>query len=254
MRQLLLSPLCGMASAALARRLVLSAQLEWSKSPSATVLRRRLELDGPAEAGRVTSVVRYLQGSAFPRHEHPEGEEILVLSGVFSDAAGDAGAGTYMLNPEGYSHAPRSAGGCDLFVKLRQYPGLARRQVRVDTGDAARWARAEGGCGVAEQCALYRPDPQAEGEHAVEQMDLLRLPEGARVVLPPQPRGLELFVVAGAARVLEQSGEAALLEQGAWLKLSQTLHEVELAAAGRDTATLYVKRNHLVSGSSAAAL
>jgi hypothetical protein len=237
-----------------ARRLVLSAQLEWSKSPSATVLRRRLELDGPAEAGRVTSVVRYLQGSAFPRHEHPDGEEILVLSGVFSDAAGDHGAGVYILNPEGYSHAPRSAGGCDLLVKLRQYPGLARRKVRIDTSEAARWARAEGGSGGAELCALYRPEPHVEGEHAVEQMDLLRLPEGARVVVPPQPCGLELFVVAGAARVLEQPGAAALLEQGAWLKLRETLHGIELAAEGCGTATLYVKRNHLGADPSSAAL
>jgi anti-sigma factor ChrR (cupin superfamily) len=44
---------------------------------------------GAVETAQVTSVVRYLPGAKFPAHDHPEGEEILVLEGTFSDEHGD---------------------------------------------------------------------------------------------------------------------------------------------------------------------
>ena len=93
--------------------------MAWAPSPSGTVWRKRVHLVGPPESGQVTSVVRYEPQSRFPAHDHPEGEEILVLEGVFSDEHGDWPAGTYLLNPEGFRHAPFSEPGCVLFVKLR---------------------------------------------------------------------------------------------------------------------------------------
>lgn len=110
-----------------------SRALPWSSSPSGTVWRKRLHLVGPAESGQVTSIVRYDPNSRFPTHDHPGGEEILVLEGVFSDEHGDWPAGTYLLNPEGFRHQPFSRGGCLLFVKLRQFPGTDRRHVALDT-------------------------------------------------------------------------------------------------------------------------
>ena len=77
-----------------------SAAMDWQASPSPTVWRKRLDLvDG--EFSRVTSVVRYDPKSAFHAHGHPQGEEILVLEGVFSDEHGDYPAGTFLLNPSG---------------------------------------------------------------------------------------------------------------------------------------------------------
>ena len=64
-------------------------------------------------------MVRFDPGARFPRHAHPDGEEILVLDGVFSDETGDYPAGSHLLNPDGTSHAPWSGLGCTLFVKLR---------------------------------------------------------------------------------------------------------------------------------------
>tara|TARA_R110002110_G_scaffold205066_7_gene416895 strand:+ start:19266 stop:19952 length:687 start_codon:yes stop_codon:yes gene_type:complete len=110
-----------------------TAALPWTPSPGGEVLRKRVHRAGPAEAGQVTSIVRYPAGAQFPAHHHPEGEEILVLDGVFSDEHGDWPAGTYLLNPEGFSHAPFSREGCTLFVKLRQFPGLDRQHVAVQT-------------------------------------------------------------------------------------------------------------------------
>ena len=111
--------------------------IEWTASPGGHVLRKRVHLSGPAEAGQVTSVVRYLPGARFPAHNHPDGEEILVLDGVFSDEQGHWPAGTYLLNPEGFRHGPFSEKGCTLFVKLRQLPGQDRLHIATQTNDIA---------------------------------------------------------------------------------------------------------------------
>ena len=112
-----------------------TGSMEWTASPSGTVWRKRVHLVGAPESGQVTSIVRYQPESSFPAHDHPEGEEILVLEGVFSDEHGDWPAGTYLLNPEGFSHAPFSRQGCLLFVKLRQFPGRDREHHVIDTRD-----------------------------------------------------------------------------------------------------------------------
>ena len=102
------------------------AALDWQPSPSGTVWRKRLHLVGGAESGQVTSIVRYEPNATFAAHDHPEGEEILVLEGTFSDEHGDWPSGTHLLNPEGFRHAPFSRDGCVIFVKLRQYAGAGR--------------------------------------------------------------------------------------------------------------------------------
>ena len=109
-----------------------SRLMQWTRSPSGTVWRKRLHLFGPAESGQVTSIVRYESDSSFPAHDHPGGEEILVLEGVFSDEHGDWPAGTYLLNPEGFRHTPFSKPGCELLVKLRQFPGLDRQHLALN--------------------------------------------------------------------------------------------------------------------------
>ena len=116
------------------RVIVDTRAMAWTASPSPSVRRKRVHLVGPPESGQVTSVVRYEPQSTFAPHDHPDGEEILVLEGVFSDEHGDWPAGTYLLNPEGFRHAPFSRPGCLLFVKLRQFQGKDRRHVVVQTG------------------------------------------------------------------------------------------------------------------------
>ena len=93
------------------RATVDTRSMDWTASPSGTVWRKRVHLVGAPESGQVTSVVRYEPGATFPAHDHPEGEDIFVLDGVFSDEHGDWPAGTYLLNPEGFRHAPFSETG-----------------------------------------------------------------------------------------------------------------------------------------------
>ena len=103
--------------------------LDWVKSPETGVERRMLERIG-SEVAKATSIVRYQPGSKFESHTHEFGEEILVLEGVLSDENGAYPAGTYLMNPPGSSHAPRSESGCVLFVKLRHLgPEQQHREV-----------------------------------------------------------------------------------------------------------------------------
>jgi anti-sigma factor ChrR (cupin superfamily) len=114
-------------------RVVLDTQnAEWVPSPVAGVDRIMLDRLG-AEDARATSIVRFAAGSRFTPHEHPLGEEFLVLSGVFSDEHGDYPAGSYVRNPPGSRHAAYSEGGCELFVKVRQVDADDTVRIMIDT-------------------------------------------------------------------------------------------------------------------------
>jgi anti-sigma factor ChrR (cupin superfamily) len=121
------------------RCVVNSHDLAWQASPSPLVHRRLLERDG-GEVARATSIVRYDPGATFNFHEHGLGEEILVLDGTLSDEFGDYGPGTYIKNPAGSGHAPFSAGGCTLFVKLRHLSPDDSQRVVVHTRQS-QWYR-----------------------------------------------------------------------------------------------------------------
>jgi len=202
--------------------------MEWAPSPSGSVWRKRVHRVGPAESGQVTSVVRYEPRSRFPAHDHPEGEEILVLEGVFSDEHGDWPAGTFLLNPEGFRHAPFSEPGCVLFVKLRQFPGRERRHVVLNTGTLP-W---EPGPIAAVACkALY----QQAGFSDVTRLE--RWQPRADLGMVTYEQGAEFFVLEGAF-----ADEAGAYSSGCWLRLpagSQHHPRSELGC------TLYVKRSGL---------
>ena len=208
-----------------------TAVMDWQASPSPTVWRKRLDLvDG--EFSRVTSVVRYDAKSAFHEHGHPQGEEILVLDGVFSDEHGDYPAGTFLLNPAGFRHAPFSADGCIIFVKLCQFPGEGREHVVVDSNSADWQAAAPG----VEELPLYADT------RFPEDIRLVRLSPGAvlpsRLTSPAEaPRGLELFVISGRL----SDGEAKF-GPGAWLREPRG---VDRPFTAESETRIYLKRNHL---------
>ena len=56
-----------------------------------------------------------------------------------SDEHGDYAAGTFLMNPHGSRHSPRSEPGSTLFVRLRQYPGANRPRLVEDTNDLGGW-------------------------------------------------------------------------------------------------------------------
>lgn len=201
--------------------------MEWLASPSRTVWRKRFDLmDG--EYGRVTSVVRYDPDSSFPAHDHPEGEEILVLEGTFSDEHGDYPAGTYLLNPPGFRHAPFSREGCTLFVKLYQYGGDGREHHIIDT-NAGTW-QPTGLDGVSKQPLYEHPDHP-------ERVALFRLAPGASVPRHDHPGGEEVYVIDGS--IEDEHGGCAT---GTWLRMPPgSVHE----PFSKEGCTLYVKAGHL---------
>ena len=179
--------------------------MEWAPSPSGTVYRKRVHLVGPPESGQVTSIVRYEPDSSFPAHDHPDGEEILVLEGVFSDEHGDWPAGTYLLNPEGFRHAPFSKEGCVLFVKLRQFPGREREHHAIDV-DSLDWLRSD--------VAGVTHKPLYEQEGFSDRMRLERWDAGTESSEIAYPQGAELYVVEG-----EMQDEDGRYPAGTWLRL-----------------------------------
>jgi anti-sigma factor ChrR (cupin superfamily) len=179
--------------------------LDWTPSPSGTVWRKRVHLVGPPESGQVTSVVRYEPGARFPGHPHPQGEEIFVLDGVFSDEHGDWPAGTYLLNPEGFRHAPFSVEGCLLLVKLRQFPGRDRIHVAIPT-DELEWSPTETP-GIAVKALYDQPG-------FTDATQLERFDPGAAAPLRDYPGGAEIFVLDGS-----MEDEQGRYGAGTWMRL-----------------------------------
>lgn len=205
-----------------------TTRMDWRPSPSGTVWRKRLHLVGPPESGQVTSLVRYEPDSNFPAHDHPEGEEILVLEGVFSDEHGDWPAGTYLLNPEGFRHAPFSKRGCLLFVKLRQFPGRERRHVVLDTNNLD-WR--PGSNPAVSIKSLYQQD----GFSDVTRLE--RWAPQADLGTVSYEQGVEFLVLQG-----ELTDEAGTYAQGSWLRLPMDSAHHPRSDGG---CTLYVKRSGL---------
>ena len=199
----------------------------WQPSPQAGVERVMLDRIG-AEQARATSLVRYAPQSTFPPHQHPLGEEILVLEGTLSEAGQDYGAGWYLRNPPGSAHQPSSLDGALLFVKLRQMSATETQPVRINTRPAEHW-RAGTNRRV---CPLFAS--------AGEQVSVQELEAGA-VLFPDPIPGAEWLLLHGTLT----EGESCY-RQGSWMRLPAG-HYPGLRA-GSDGARCYVKVGALPVG------
>ncbi|MBB3192505.1 cupin domain-containing protein [Halomonas cerina] len=207
------------------RASVTPEQYQWLTAPQGGVERVMLDRLG-AEKARATSIVRYAPDSHFPRHGHPGGEEILVLSGTFSDEGGDYPAGWYVRNPPGSAHEPFSREGATLFVKLWQMPPEEDRRVRIDTRDPASWRREDDGCEV---CPLFSSD--------AERVCLHRLAPG-KALLAEAVNGAELLVLDG-----ELLADGEPYPQGSWIRLP--VGDQPRIVAGAQGVSVYLKTGHL---------
>lgn len=183
------------------RALVHADKLDWIPSPAKGVDRRMLFRIGEEKA-RATSIVRYAPESSFAHHEHPGGEEFLVLDGVFQDESGDFPAGTYVRNPPGTGHAPKSDHGCTILVKLWQFKASDRELIvrRPNEGEEGV-AR----IGVASSKMLF---------DAADEVVMLEDWQPNADVEIANPKGLELFVVEGG---FTESGDS--LDRWSWIRL-----------------------------------
>jgi anti-sigma factor ChrR (cupin superfamily) len=209
------------------RAVVATGEMPWIASPQAGVERRMLDRIG-GEVARATSLVRYAADSIFPEHSHALGEEFLVLEGVFSDEHGDYPAGTYIRNPPGSRHSPRSSPGCTIFVKLRQMQPEEHRRVVIDTS-AAAWQG-----GDAEGHARIVLHSAGDGGELVT---MERLDAGASLPAHDCPGGEELFLLSGD--LVDEDGS---YKAGAWMRLPAGSRHRLSSEAG---AVYWVKRGHL---------
>lgn len=210
----------------LSKRVVVDTQsLAWEPSPSAGVLRRKLDRDG-SEVGRVTSIVQYAAESSFPEHTHGGGEEILVLEGVFSDEHGDYPVGSYLRNPIGSSHAPSSKEGCTIFVKLQQF----------DPGDTEQLAIATHECdflpGQVDGLTVL-PLHSFEGESTA----LVRWAPGTHFLAHSHFGGEEILVLEGVF-----SDEHGDYPKGTWIRSPHLSRHKPFSESG---CLIYVKTGHL---------
>jgi anti-sigma factor ChrR (cupin superfamily) len=157
---------------------------DWLQSPMQGVWRKPLAREDK-ERGHATSIVRYDAGAKFSQHNHPLGEEILVLEGTFSDQTGDYNAGTYFRNPEGFIHAPFSEQGCVLLVKLHQFQTDDSNHITIDT-HSAEWLPGNGNLQV---MPLH--------SFATEQVALVKWPAGERFQAHTHFGGEEIYVING---------------------------------------------------------
>lgn len=198
--------------------------IDWQASPSPMVFRKPLER-AEAESGRASSIVRYEKGASFNSHSHPQGEEILVLEGIFSDEHGDYPAGTYIRNPPGSHHAPYSEEGCVLFVKLCQFDGRDQASLRIDTNNTP-WLQGQGGLQVM---------PLHQFEH--ENTALVKWPAGE--VFKPHKHfgGEEILVLSGTFE-----DEHGCYPANTWLR---SPHLSQHCPFVKEDTVIWVKTGHL---------
>lgn len=199
-------------------------QYDWVPSPQQGVERVMLDrID--VEQARATSIVRYAPDSSFPRHAHPGGEEILVLSGTFCDESDDFPEGWYLRNPPDSSHQPSSREGALIFVKLRQMAAGEKRTVRIDTRASSSWQDR----GDRAVCPLFACNS--------EQVCLQRIaPDTAPFA--ETITGAELLVLEGE---LVLDGQRCA--RGSWIRLPAG--DYPALVAGSSGAMFYLKTGHL---------
>jgi len=199
--------------------------MEWEASAMPGVWRKQLAHEA-AEHGHSTSLVRYDPGSSFPTHQHPQGEEILVLEGVLSDEHGDYGNGTYIRNPPGSEHTPFSEKGCVLLVKRDQFDSEDHLSVCIDTANTA-WMPGEDKIEVM---------PLHDFGH--ESVALYHWSVGARHSSHQHFGGEEIFVISGA--LLDEYGA---YPQGSWIR---NPHNSEHCPYVESETVIWIKTGHLL--------
>jgi len=199
---------------------------EWKASPMPGVWRKPLAREA-AEHGHTTSIVRYDPGSSFSPHQHPLGEEILVLEGVFTDQHGSYPVGTYIRNPPGSSHAPSSEEGCVLLVKLDQFDAGDLESVCIDTAKV-EWLDGDGKTGVM---------PLHDFEN--ESVALMKFPQNTKLSPHQHFGGEEVYVLSGT--LMDEFG---CYTAGTWVR---SPHNSEHCPYVEDETVLWIKTGHLLA-------
>lgn len=197
----------------------------WVKSPGGEVDRMMLDRIGDEKA-RATSLVKYAPESTFPEHQHPLGEEVLILSGIFTEnAEDDYPAGWYLRSPHRSTHRVSSKAGCLIFVKLMQMTEHETEPTRINTNDPTNWKLTEHRM----ICPLF------QSEHEQTYLEKLK-PD--QIFVEKSEQGIELLIIKG-----QLFCGAEIYLAGSWVRLP--INSAAKFQAGPSGAMLYVKTGHL---------
>ena len=201
---------------------------QWIASPSKGVERVLLDRQG-AEVARATSLVQYEPNSSFPSHTHDGGEEILVLSGLFTDEHGAYHAGTYIRNPIGTNHTPKAGEkGAKLFVKLHQMSVDDTERKVINTQDS-EWYQ-----GLVEGLKVLPLH-----EHGTEHAALVRWSPNTQFNPHRHWGGEEILVLEGT--FYDEHGS---YPAGSWLRSPHLSQHQPFTMS--DGALIWVKTGHLL--------
>ncbi|MDR2249742.1 cupin domain-containing protein [Acinetobacter sp.] len=199
----------------------------WVQSPRGEVDRVMLDRIGD-EVARATSLVKYAPHTTFPEHRHHHGEEILVLSGVFTENLNQHyPAGWYLRSPHLSVHQPSSKEGTLIFVKLMQIPTSETQTLRINTNDPAQWQE----IGSRLICTLV----DASYEHTY-----LEKLNPQQFFTEDANDGIEILITQG-----QLVDKEIVYETGTWIRLPPKTH-VHFQA-GLSGSSIYVKTGHLAS-------
>ena len=197
----------------------------WVKSPGGEVDRMMFDRIGYGKA-RATSLVKYAPKSAFPEHQHPLGEEVLILSGIFTEnAEDDYPAGWCLRNPHHSTHQVSSKAGCLIFVKLMQMTEHEIESTRINTNDPANWKLTEHQM----ICPLF------QSEHEQTYLEKLK-PD--QIFVEKSKQGIELLIIKG-----QLFCGTEIYPAGSWVRFP--INSAAKFQAGPSGTTLYVKTGHL---------
>jgi anti-sigma factor ChrR (cupin superfamily) len=188
------------------------------------VTRRYLERSAE-NTGHTTSFVTFSPNANHPQHIHTQGEEILVLEGVFSDEKGDYPARTYIRNPPGSYHTTFSKKGCKLFVKSEQFQEGDNQRLVIKPEDQ-QWRQGIGGLKI---LSLH--------EFGTESSAFVAWPKNEVFQSHSHFGGEEIVVISGT--FIDEHGE---YPEGTWIRsphLSKHFPRVE------EETLIYVKVGHL---------
>ncbi|MER2491089.1 cupin domain-containing protein [Catenovulum sediminis] len=206
-------------------RIALDTQhIDWQASPKFGVWRKPLAREFK-EQGHATSLVKFEAGAQFSEHDHPKGEEILVLDGTFSDHTGDYHQGQYFRNPKGFRHAPFSEAGCLIFVKLHQFQKTDQKRVCIDT-NTANWQKLKNEIKILH---LH--------QHLNEQVTLFHYASTEVLANLTNDGGAEIYVIKG-----ELSDADGRYQTGSWLRIP---HLSPYSFTVQANSTVWLKVGHL---------
>ncbi len=209
------------------RVVVYSAELPWSLAGGERYEEKLLESDGRPD-GWSSSLVRCPPGLMISDHGHPGGEEFFVLEGSIEDELGRYTAGTYVRNPPGSWHKPKTEDGCVIFVKVWQSPPNDGQRLVVDTAKCEWLPGMRNGTSV---IPLYR--------HGAESAALCRWEPSSDFYPHRHVGGEEILVISGALY-----DEHGVYPRGTWLRNpSYSAHHLH----SRQGCVFYIKTGHLAA-------